>query len=78
MGHNFDDITDIASPPSWAFRQHSSRSFYMTDNMDDTPVPVGKQLTLYSYPNLAPIGSAQVSSYAVSGPCAALHHPCAL
>ena len=76
MGHNFDDVTDIISPPSWAFRQQSSRSFYMTDNMDNSPVPVGKQLTLYSYPDLAPIGSAQVSSYAVGGSAAAMHRFC--
>ena len=116
LANNFDDITDIFSPPSestcfipaplswcqdgdccccfiadlspviklpvtllsnagWAFQQQSSRTFYMSDNMDGSAVPIGRRLTMYSFPELAPIGSATITGYAVSRLASMPHSP---
>ena len=66
VSQNFDDITDINSPPSWGFMQQDPRTFYMCDVNGD-PLPTGQEMQLYTYPDLAPIGSAIIVSAAVCG-----------
>ena len=64
VSHNFDDITDINSPPSWGFMQQDPRTFYMCDTNGD-PLPIGQEIQLYTYPDLGKIGPAKIVSAAV-------------
>ena len=44
--------------------QTSSRTFYMAD-YNANPLPVGRELALYSFPDLEPLGTTSIVEWAV-------------